>query len=173
MMPLADLFVHVYVLVDDAIKAGVVAVPSRPGPRPAGTDAELLTIALLRHLLGRRSEAAFLEEVRRGWRHCFPRLPSRSEFNRRVRWLWGAFEALRERLLAHLPQDTWQQVDTAALPVKHPSRVRGPDRWQGPGGRLRLGLRPQRVVLRLPAGPAHRAGQQARAGLGQRAGRPR
>jgi hypothetical protein len=27
-------------------------------------------------------------------------------------------------------------VDTSALPVKHPSRVRGPDQWTGPGNDL-------------------------------------
>ena len=134
MMPLADLFVHVYVLVDDAIKEGKVSIPHRPGPKPACSDAEVLTIALVRHLLGRPSEKAFLEELRREWRHYFPRLLSQSQLGRRLRWLWGAFEALRERLLAHLPQDTWQQVEATALPVKHPSRVRGPDQWQGPGG---------------------------------------
>jgi hypothetical protein len=31
-----------------------------------------------------------------------------------------------------LPPDGWQQIDTTALPVKHPSRVRGPDSWVGP-----------------------------------------
>jgi hypothetical protein len=41
--------------------------------------------------------------------------------------------ALRQRLLAAVPADPWQQIDTSALPVKHPSRVRGPDQWQGPG----------------------------------------
>jgi Transposase DDE domain len=29
---------------------------------------------------------------------------------------------------------TSQQIDTSALPVRHPSRVRGPDSWTGPGG---------------------------------------
>jgi hypothetical protein len=29
-----------------------------------------------------------------------------------------------------------QQIDTSALPVKHPSRVRGPDGWTGPGNDL-------------------------------------
>jgi hypothetical protein len=48
------LFVYAYCLIDDAIKAGVPAIPRRPGPAPACTDAELLTIALVRHLLGRR-----------------------------------------------------------------------------------------------------------------------
>lgn len=42
-------------------------------------------------------------------------------------------EALRRQLAARLPEDAWQQVDTTALPVKHPSRVRGPDAWAGPG----------------------------------------
>jgi hypothetical protein len=133
MVPLADLFVHVYVLVDDAIKEGKVSIPRRPGPKPPCSDAEVLTIALVRHLLGRPSEKAFLEEVRREWRHYFPRLPSQGQFNRRVRWLWGAFEELRAYLVDRLPEDPWQQVDTTALPVKHPSRVRGPDGWQGPG----------------------------------------
>jgi hypothetical protein len=32
-----------------------------------------------------------------------------------------------------VPADRVQQIDTSALPVKHPSRVRGPDGWTGPG----------------------------------------
>jgi Transposase DDE domain len=138
-LPLSDLFVHVYVLVDDALADGVIAVSRRPGPSPACSDAEVLTVAVVRHLLGRRSERGFLREVRREWAHCFPRLPSQSEFNRRVRWLWDACELLRQRVVGRLPEDTWQQVDTTALPVKHPSRVRGPDAWHGPDG-LRAGF---------------------------------
>jgi hypothetical protein len=42
----------------------------------------------------------------------------------------GAFEQLRTTLAARLSEDDCQLVDTSALPVKHPSRVRGPD---GPG----------------------------------------
>jgi len=137
MMPLGDLFVHVYVLVDDALADGLVAVPRRPGPAPACSDAEVLTIVVVRHLLGRPSEAGFL--VRRDWGHYFPRLPHQSEFNRRARWLWGACELLRQALLREAPVDAWQQVDTTALPVKHPSRVRGPDAWAGPGD-LRAGF---------------------------------
>jgi hypothetical protein len=92
---------------------------------PGCSDAEVLTLALVRHLLGRPSKRAFLAEVRRDWRHFFPVLPAQSEFNRRVRWLWGAFELLRQAVLRGVPEDAWQQVDTTAVPVKHPSRVRG------------------------------------------------
>ena len=49
MLPTEDLFVYVYVLVDDAIGARAVAIAPRPGPAPGCTDAELLTIALVRH----------------------------------------------------------------------------------------------------------------------------
>jgi hypothetical protein len=136
MLPTEDLFVYVYVLVDDAISAQAIAIPSRPGPAPACTDAELLAIALVRHLLGRRSEAGFLAEVARDWAHLFPKLPHQSEANRRIRWLWGAFEQLRAMLAGRLPDDDCQQVDTSALPVKHTSRVRGPDGWTGPGNDL-------------------------------------
>ena len=52
MLPTEDLFVYVYVLVDDAIGSGAVAIAARPGRAPACSDAELLTIALVRHLLG-------------------------------------------------------------------------------------------------------------------------
>ena len=134
MLPTEDLFVYVYVLIDDLITAGVIAIPPRPGPVPACSDAELLAVALVRHLLGRRSEAGFLAEVARDWAHLFPVLPHQSEANRRIRWLRGAFELLRCSLAARLPADDCQQIDTSALPVKHTSRVRGPDGWTGPGG---------------------------------------
>ena len=136
MLPTEDLFVYVYVLIHNLVIARKIAVPARPGPAPACSDAELLAIAVVRHLLGRRSESGFLAEVARDWGHLFPALPHQSEANRRTRWLWGAFEQLRATLAARLPEDDCQQVDTSALPVKHASRVRGPDGWTGPGNDL-------------------------------------
>ena len=134
MLPTEDLFVYVYVLIDDLVTARIIAIPRRPGPAPACSDAELLAIAQVRHLLGRRSEAGFLAEVARDWGHLFPHLPHQSEANRRIRWLRGAFEQLRCHLAGQLPADDCHQIDTTALPVKHTSRVRGPDSWTGPGG---------------------------------------
>src|SRR5512142_107897 len=89
MLPTEDLFVYVYVLIDDLITAGVITIPPRPGPVPACSDAGLLAVALVRHLLGRRSEAGFLAEVARDGAHLFPVLPHQSEANRRIRWLRG------------------------------------------------------------------------------------
>ena len=134
MLPTEDLFVYVYVLIDDLVTARIIAIPRRPGPAPACSDAELLAIAQVRHLLGRRSEAGFLAEVARDWGHLFPHLPHQSEANRRIRWLRGAFEQLRCHLAGQIPADDCHQIDTTALPVKHTSRVRGPDSWTGPDG---------------------------------------
>ena len=63
MLPTEDLFVYVYVLIDDALAAGAIAVPPHPGPAPACNDAELLTVALVRHPLGGRR--SFLMPQRR------------------------------------------------------------------------------------------------------------
>ena len=134
MLPTEDLFVYVYVLIDDLVADRIIAIPPRPGPVPACSDAELLAIAQVRHLLGRRSEAAFLAEVARDGGHLFPHLPHQSEASRRIRWLRGAFEQLRCHLASQIPPADCQQIDTSALPVKHTSRVRGPDSWTGPGG---------------------------------------
>jgi hypothetical protein len=136
MLPTEDLFVYVYVLIHDLMTAGSIKIPARRGPAPACTDAGLLAITLVRHLLGRRSESGFLAEVARDWGNLFPVLPHQSEANRRTRWLWGACEQFRATLAARLPEDDCQQVDTSALPVRHPSRVRGPDGWTGPGNGL-------------------------------------
>jgi hypothetical protein len=57
MLPAEDLFAYVHALIHDLVLARAIAVPARPGPPPACTDAELLAIAVVRHLLGRRSEA--------------------------------------------------------------------------------------------------------------------
>jgi hypothetical protein len=121
------LFACVHCLADDAITAGVLLIPRRPGPAPACTDAELLCIALARHLLGRRSENGFLAEIRRDWPGLLPHLPDQPEVNGRTRWLWGAFEQVRAAWGAAVPADPVQQTGTSALPVKHTFRVRGPD----------------------------------------------
>ena len=156
MMPMADLFVHVYVLVDDALGSGAVAVPRRPGRPPACSDAEVLTLARGRGTCwpGPASGPSWPRSAATG------RRTSRAARAERVQpppalavgGLRGPAPAASRPRCRQAP---WQQVDTSALPVKHPSRVRGPDPVAGPGrpgGRLQLRRGAPRVVLRLPAG---------------------
>ena len=70
----------------------------------------------------------------RDWAHLYGVLLHESELNRRESWLWGAFEQFREALADRMTEDDCQQIDNSALPVKHDSRVRGPDGWTGPNG---------------------------------------
>ena len=73
MSPADELSVYVYVLIHDLMPGGAIVVPDRPGPVPACTDAELLAITIVRHLLGRRSEAGFPAEVARDCSFSNPR----------------------------------------------------------------------------------------------------
>lgn len=129
-----DLLIILFCEVDDWVRQ--YGLPTRPGPVPACSDSEVLTFALARELLGYDSERRFRRVLRDDWHHLFPRIPAQSELNRRTRWLWGALEQLRQHYLVRLPRATedWYAFDTTPLPVKHPSRVRGPDQWCLPGG---------------------------------------
>lgn len=144
-VPTEDWLIALYVAVDTWWqREGQHVLPGRPGPSPACSDAELVTLALAGVFLERRSERAWRAEVVANWAHLFPRVPAQSEWNRRVRWLWGAFEHLRAFWLRPLPvvPGGWHAIDTAPLPIKHPSRVRGvaPGAWAGPGNDLAPGF---------------------------------
>ena len=134
MLPTEDLFVYLYMLIDDAIMAGAITIPPRPGPAPACTDAEVLAIAVARHVLGRRSEAGFLAEVAWDWGHLFPVVPHPSEANRRIRWLTGMFEQLRAVLAAMLPEDDCRQATPARSRSSTPPGSAAPMAGPAPGG---------------------------------------
>jgi hypothetical protein len=133
-MTTEDLLIVLFCTIDDWVQQH--GVPPRPGPAPTCADSEVLTFAVARELLGYTSERRFRRVLLREWRHLFPQIPAQSELNRRTRWLSGALELLRQHWLADLPNALghWFALDTTPLPVKHPSRVRGVDRWVGPDG---------------------------------------
>jgi Transposase DDE domain len=136
-LSMEETLITIYVEVDDWYRGrGAGQIPVHPGPKPAFSDPEVLTLALAWEVLARRSERAFWREVATDWHHLFPDLPHRSELHRRTKWLWGALEALRVHFTGRLgpPAAGWEQLDTTPLPVKHPSWVRRPDWWVGPPG---------------------------------------
>lgn len=127
-IPTEERLIRMYVAVDTWWqRAGTWLVPPRPGPTPTMSDQELLALGLAREFLERRSERAWRAEVVANWGHLFPHVPTQSEWNRRTRWLWGAFEALRAfwRRPVPIAPGGWEAIDTAPLPMKHASRVRG------------------------------------------------
>jgi hypothetical protein len=81
MTDLEALVVAAYVFADE------YPVPARCGRPPATSDAELVALAVCQAAIGISSDRQFLglvERVLPGW---FPRLPSQSQYNRRLRSL--------------------------------------------------------------------------------------
>lgn len=96
----ADLCTLVFVLVDALSRQVVAPHDHRPGPRPACTDSEVVTLTLVAELLGKDIEATFLAWVREHHLARFPRLPERARFTRRHRQLPEATNRIRAALRA-------------------------------------------------------------------------
>lgn len=140
-VPTEDWLIRLYVAGDTWWqREGHGLVPHRPGPAPAMSDQELIALALAREFLERRSERAWRAEVVADWWRLCPVVPKQSEWNRRTRWRWGASDALRAFWPRPVPiaPGGWEAIDTAPLPILHPSRLRGTTSctWAGPADQL-------------------------------------
>ena len=79
-----DLILVIFVLVDDLYKkVAPKAVKKRPNINKAIlSDSEVITIALCGEILGIDSEKAWYSFVKKNYRHLFPKMCDRSQFNR-------------------------------------------------------------------------------------------
>lgn len=96
-----------YVSADDLLKAEPGLAPWRPrvGIAPRISDAELITLAVMQALLGFTSERRWLRHVTERMEGMFPTLPTQSGYNKRLRKLAVAFQAVLTRLAADT--DLW------------------------------------------------------------------
>jgi hypothetical protein len=111
----ADFCVWMYVVVDDVWQR-VAPLFRRPGPAPACSDSELLTLALIGECRGWDVETELLSH----WREhaaLFPVLPSQSRFNRRRRQLADGFSLVRRVVLEALAVAADRQGVIDSLPV--------------------------------------------------------
>jgi hypothetical protein len=119
-MDLDTFLTALYTVVDDIYRERLAAVVShRPGPEPALSDSEVLTLAICAEWGTWDSERAFWRFARRRLGHLFPRLVDQSGFNRRRRSLYPALAAIQravaERLGAHLEGE--RLLDTKPVAV--------------------------------------------------------
>ena len=77
------------------------------------SDSEIITISLCGELLGVDSENAWFSFVKKNYRHLFPKLCSRSRFNRTRRALMQTTELLRQKMLSVFPVPVSSYCDTA------------------------------------------------------------
>ena len=112
-----------YVLIDE-VWGQVAPRYRRPGPEPACSDSELLTMRVVGECRGWDVETDLLSHWREH-RDLFPIIPERSRFNRRRRNLRYARNDLRRVLLAllDLAHDRQTVIDSLPVPVMTFQRV--------------------------------------------------
>jgi hypothetical protein len=113
----SDFCTWMYVLVSD-LYTPIAPYFHRPGPEPACSAAELLTMALVSECCGWDRETEMIAWWQQH-RKLFPHLPSRTRFNRRRRALPDALALLRRAILAvlDLADDSPCIIDSLPMPV--------------------------------------------------------
>ena len=114
-----DFSLWMYVMVDDLWQR-IAPRYARPGPPPACSDSELITMVLVGECRGWDLETDLIAAWR-AHRDLFPVIPERSRFNRRRRNLERAINDLRRLVLAvlDLAQDRQAAIDSLPVPVLH------------------------------------------------------
>jgi hypothetical protein len=112
---LDDLLIALYVLADEFLPK---RDPSRPGPKPRISDAEVLCLAVAQVLLDCAKERRFLRFVRRRLGHLFPYVPGQSGYNKRVRDLAPSIVSLLGYLARISPSwcDDLRLIDATPVP---------------------------------------------------------
>jgi len=122
-MDLETFFTTVYVLVDDWYKTHIAPYkPKRPGVKPRMSDSEVLSVAIAGQWqvgVPWRSERGLVRYMRAHGIGMFPTMLNKSEFNARVRDLWGAFVQMQQVVadLLKSPEDAYVCADSEPLPA--------------------------------------------------------
>lgn len=123
-----DFILTAYVIIDDLYRR--FAPPEVSGRRHALdarlSDPEIITIGICGELAGVDSENAWYSFVKRNYRHLFPKLCSRSRFNRTRRALLQTTELLRQKMACAfpIPGSQYFVVDSFPLAVCKFGRAR-------------------------------------------------
>lgn len=102
-MSLADLMIHAFCLIDDAVAALTAERPLRQrGPAPTLADSEVLACEVVGEFLGLDDEKALFRYFRRHFAHFFPKLREvhRTTFTRQAANLWAVKRDLWRHLVA-------------------------------------------------------------------------
>lgn len=129
-----DFCLWMYVVIDE-IWQQIRPVFGRPGPAPACSDSELMTMAIVGQCRGWDLETDLLSHWHEH-RDLFPTVPERSRFNRRRRNLMQAINCVRQVVLRllDLAQDRYCTIDSLPVPVVQFHLVPGASReWAAHG----------------------------------------
>ena len=123
-----DFILLVYTIIDELYHQFVPSSVSqrRNVDTAKMSDSEIITLSICGELAGIDSENAWYSFVKRNYRHLFPRLCSRTRFNRTRRALLQVTELLRQKLTHSFPIPTSRYfvIDSFPLPVCKFGRAR-------------------------------------------------
>ena len=110
-----DFCLWTYVIVDD-ILIKLAPLLKRPGPPPACSDSELITMILIAECKGWDIETKLLSEFTQH-PNLFPILPSQTRFNRRRRNLGTIINRIRQILVSDIEQASEKLCIIDSLPI--------------------------------------------------------
>ena len=112
-----DFCLWMYVVIDE-IWQRIAPMFRRPGPAPACSASELITMAIVGQCRGWDLETDLISQWHER-RDLFPHVPERSRFNRRRRNLMHAINVVRQLVLHMLDvaQDRYCTIDSLPVPV--------------------------------------------------------
>ena len=87
------------------------------GPKPKYTDSYIISLIILKNLLGMNSESSFLRYLRKNHPRSFPDLPERSWFNRKSRWLTPMIEKIQKQLVTEKNDSRTYIIDSTPTPT--------------------------------------------------------
>lgn len=142
------------------------------GPKPQYSDSFIISLIIIKNLLGMNSETSFLRHLRNNYQTTFTKLPEQSWFNRKSKRLQPVCMALQQQLTLKHWQNTIRIVDSTPIPVVRRYRggystcfPRGPETNFGYcaskreyyyGVKLSLFITTEGVVTNLGIHPANR-----------------
>lgn len=102
----------------DEIYQPIAYLVGRPGPKPAFSDIEVITLNIVGQMFT-DSEKAWHRFVKKNFLHLFPKLISRSRYHRRCKNLQQITEIIRQILVDYLEMYSkeWHLMDSMPLPV--------------------------------------------------------
>ena len=121
---LEDLFLHVYVLVDDWLKENEERFSLPKQRKQAASYSELFTVAVVGELVAQPYESVWYWLVTQSYQELFPRLPDYSRYHRIVRNAEKLWAALALALVRSLPEAELKIVDAKPLPIAKGKRAR-------------------------------------------------
>ena len=123
-----DFILIIFVIIDELYKLYIpTSISKRRNLKDAKlSDSEIIAICICGELLGIDSEKAWFSFVKRNYKHLFPKIGSRSRFNRTRRALLSATELLQQKLLSvfSMPCSDYFIIDSFPLPVCKFGRAR-------------------------------------------------